>query len=192
MNTGLENGYIDSESPRALKDFSTELRGMLVSGIKLGCRSIIFVCIGTDRSTGDCLGPLVGYKLSSIKYDNVHVYGTLESPVHARNIDKTMEQVYSKYTSPFIVAVDACLGKMDHIGYIKVGGGPIKPGSGLNKDIAPVGDIHITGVVNFGGFMEFLVLQNTRLGTVMKMADIISMGIRHSLWGIENEAGLRL
>ena len=38
-----------------------------------------------------------------------------------------------------------------------------KPGAGVNKDLPPVGDLYITGVVNVGGFMDYLVLQNTRL-----------------------------
>jgi hypothetical protein len=37
--------------------------------------------------------------------------------------------------------------------------------------------MHITGVVNTGGFMDFLVLQSTRLSVVMKMADIIARGL---------------
>jgi len=80
-----------------------------------------------------------------------------------------------------VVAIDACLGHMNHVGWITVGTGSIKPGSGVNKDLEPVGDIHITGVVNFGGFMDFLILQNTRLSIVMKMADIISLSIKHVL-----------
>ena len=32
-----------------------------------------------------------------------------------------------------------------------------------------------------GGFMEYIVLQNTRLFTVMKMVDIISLGIIEGL-----------
>jgi len=70
---------------------------------------------------------------------------------------------------------------MDHVGCITVSQGSIKPGSGVNKDIAPIGDIAIVGIVNFGGFMDFLVLQNTRLSLVMKMADIISNGIVKAL-----------
>ncbi|MNN53765.1 hypothetical protein D3C81_1685430 [compost metagenome] len=37
--------------------------------------------------------------------------------------------------------------------------------------------MHITGIVNVGGFMEYLVLQNTRLSLVMNMADVIARGI---------------
>ena len=40
-----------------------------------------------------------------------------------------------------------------------------------------MGDIHITGIVNVSGYMEFFVLQNTRLNLVMKMAKKIAAGI---------------
>lgn len=29
-------------------------------------KGIVFLCIGTDRSTGDCLGPLLGYKIQHL------------------------------------------------------------------------------------------------------------------------------
>ena len=38
----------------------------------------------TDRATGDSLGPLIGYKLQSLPYQNIYVHGTLEKPVHAK------------------------------------------------------------------------------------------------------------
>jgi hypothetical protein len=47
----------------------------------------------------------------------------------------------------------------------------------------------ITGIVNFGGFMDFLVLQNTRLNIVMKIADLIATGIRYVLWKLSREIG---
>ena len=40
--------------------------------------------------------------------------------------------------------------------------------------------MHIIGIVNVGGFMEYLVLQNTRLSLVMRMADVISTGLIYS------------
>jgi hypothetical protein len=73
------------------------------------------------------------------------------------------------------------------VGYISIGEGSIKPGSGVNKELAPVGDMYVTGIVNFGGFMDFLVLQNTRLHTVMKMADLIAAGIRYVMWRLEKD-----
>ena len=51
---------------------------------------------------------------------------------------------------------------------------PSKPGAAMNKKLPAVGDLHIHGIVNLNGFMEFFVLQNTRLSLVMKMADVIA------------------
>jgi hypothetical protein len=47
--------------------------------------------------------------------------------------------------------------------------------------------MYVTGIVNFGGFMDFLVLQNTRLHIVMKIADLVAAGIRYVLWRLEKD-----
>ncbi len=139
-------------------------------------RRKVIVCIGTDRSTGDCLGPLVGSKLMEHNPNRFEVRGTLDEPVHASNLHECLNSL-SKYDNPFIVAIDACLGNIDSVGYLNLGAGPLKPGAGVNKQLPSVGDLHITGIVNVGGFMEYFVLQNTRLNLVMKMAKTISNGI---------------
>ena len=51
----------------------------------------------------------------------------------------------------------------------------------MNKDLPKVGDLSITGIVNISGAFEFMVLQNTRLYTVMMLADAISKGLYHSV-----------
>ena len=49
-------------------------------------RELVFLCIGSDRITGDSLGPLIGYQLSPYCSRVFHVYGTLDDPVHALNL----------------------------------------------------------------------------------------------------------
>ena len=49
----------------------------------------------------------------------------------------------------------------------------------MNKNLPAVGNMSITGIVNISGGFEFMVLQNTRLYTVMTLADSISNGIYH-------------
>jgi putative sporulation protein YyaC len=138
-------------------------------------RTLVLVCVGTDRSTGDALGPLVGSKLA--KSSRLPVFGTLDEPVHAMNMTERLQSVTSMYRNPYIVAVDACLGQLSSVGSIQAAEGPVKPGAGVNKELPPVGDFHVTGIVNVGGFMEYFVLQNTRLSLVMNMADVISESI---------------
>jgi putative sporulation protein YyaC len=139
---------------------------------------IIIICVGTDRSTGDSLGPLVGSHLKKIGVDGLHLYGTLDQPVHAVNLKDTLALIQQHYNNPFIIAIDACLGQLTSVGCIQIGNGPVKPGAGVNKDLPPVGDMHITGIVNVGGFMEYFVLQNTRLSLVMNMAEIIAQSFQ--------------
>ncbi len=161
---------------RAVSD-TMEISGLRYKMIATQERPVVVMCIGTDRSTGDSLGPLVGDMLVKWKMTGVHVFGTLDNPVHARNLEETLLKALESHPKAYIVAVDASLGILDHVGCISVGQGPIKPGAGLKKELPPVGDMHITGVVNTGGFMDFLVLQSTRLSVVMKMADIIARGL---------------
>lgn len=146
---------------------------------------VVVICIGTDRSTGDSLGPLVGMKLKR-RFPNDHIFGTLESPVHALNLEDTIKKVESTFHDPFIIGIDACLGKLSSIGIISASDGPVKPGAGVNKQLPPVGDMHITGIVNVSGFMQHIVLQNTRLHLVMSMADFIADSLFLSLYRRES------
>ncbi len=179
--------YIDSNAVNAFSLFSEAMYRTMRNTRPSNNRDVVIVCIGTDRSTGDSLGPIVGHKLKSLRYENVHVFGNLDSPVHAKNLQEVTDSIFLKYRNPFIIAIDACLGKAEHVGHITVGQGPLKPGSAVNKELKPIGDMHITGIVNFSGFMDFLILQNTRLGTVMKIADVISGGIKYVLWKASRE-----
>ena len=141
---------------------------------------IILICIGTDRSTGDALGPLVGTKLEQVGIKTFQVFGTLDDPVHALNLEEKFQNIQKNNPTSFIIAVDACLGKSQSIGSITTGMGPSKPGAAMNKKLPAVGDLHIHGIVNLNGFMEFFVLQNTRLSLVMKMADVIAQSIKET------------
>ncbi len=151
----------------------------------------VLLCVGTDRSTGDCLGPLVGTKIRATTQNYLHVFGTLDHPVHASNLREKLDEIYSRFADPYIIAVDACLGSLENVGHISIGDGSLQPGAGVNKNLPAVGDVHITGIVNVGGFLEYLVLQNTRLNIVMKMADLIVEGLLRMIseQAQENTAG---
>ncbi|MDI6871649.1 MAG: spore protease YyaC [Bacillota bacterium] len=172
---------VHAEDPYARQILSLGLMRFLVDCGYTPDREIVVLCIGTDRSTGDALGPLTGSKLTTRTGRTFAVYGTLEQPVHAANLAENLERIVQLHHDPFVIAIDACLGKTDHVGCISVKSGPLRPGTGVNKNLPPVGQVHVIGVVNVGGFMEYLVLQNTRLALVMKMADIIADSLYDSL-----------
>ncbi|MFO7265371.1 MAG: spore protease YyaC [Limnochordales bacterium] len=168
----------------------------------LACRRpsperVTIVCIGTDRSTGDALGPLVGARLmETLQAADVDVLGTLDEPVHAANLCEVLRRLEQAPDAArrTIVAVDACLGKSESVGCITVKPGPLHPGAGVHKSLPPVGHFHIMGVVNVGGFMEYFVLQNTRLSLVMRMARVIADGLRLGVaqWRTLREAAATL
>lgn len=138
---------------------------------------VVFLCIGTDRSTGDSLGPLIGYKLRQMRISRAAVFGTLDRPVHAVNLEDYVEVLKNCYQDDLVVAVDASVGSRDHVGYVTLGKGALKPGLGVSKELRAVGDIFITGIVGSCGTYDPLMLQSVRLAVVMQMADCISNGI---------------
>ena len=138
---------------------------------------VVFLCIGSDRATGDCLGPYVGWHLSRQKLPGVTVYGTLSTPVHALNLEQSLRHIQKYHPKALVIAIDASLGEKKHLGYITIGNGSLYPGAGVQKNLPPVGDIYITGVVNISGFLHPLTLQTTRLATVIRLAEAITGAI---------------
>jgi putative sporulation protein YyaC len=176
---------VECSKPEASFLLSKEINSLIINENK-SIDDIVIFCIGTDRSTGDCLGPLVGEKLKKNYFlKNANIFGTLNEPVHAKNLEENINQIYYQHSNPLVIAIDASLGKTENIGKVNLFKGSLFPGAGVNKNLRPVGDISITGIVNVSGFMEYIVLQNTRLSLVMQMADVISLGLYMSLSKIQ-------
>lgn len=172
----MSNFSIDSTYSNASTEISNYLYTKLLSIYKAN-KTIIFLCIGTDRSTGDSVGPLVGYKLQDLKFRNFYIYGSLINPIHSKNLVETLNQIYNNFTNPYIIAIDSCLGSINNVGKIFINDTPLRPGLALNKNLPEVGDMSITGIVNISGGFDFIILQNTRLYTVMNISDSIAKGI---------------
>lgn len=150
-------------------------------------QDILILCIGTDRSTGDSLGPLIGTGLQK-QSPPFRVLGCLDHPIHAANLKETIEKI-NLAPPKLTVAIDASLGSIDGVGIVNIGAGALQPGAGVNKNLPPVGDLYITGVVNVGGFMEYFVLQNTRLSIVVKMAEVICSALLEAFAHQKTAAG---
>lgn len=144
-------------------------------------RQRLVICIGSDRSTGDSLGPLVGAYLKQLLLPRTVIWGTLAEPVHALNLEKYAQRIENDESQPLVIAVDASLGRPGSVGLIEVGRGPLIPGAGVNKKLPPVGHIYLSGIVNLGGFMEQMVLQSTRLFHVLEIAMVMSRSLQHAL-----------
>lgn len=155
-----------------------KLSTLFLQHIPFKSPDLIFFCIGTDRSTGDALGPLTGSRLTEFQTFPFPVVGTLENPLHALNLEQQTDEIMSNAPSSFIVAIDACLGKGGSIGQLLFQNGPMQPGQAVGKKLPPVGNTSIKGIVNIAGFMEHAVLQSTRLHLPFEMSRTIARALQ--------------
>ena len=100
--------YIENRTSGADVKLGTLLFNLL-SSQKQTFRDLVILCIGSDRITGDSLGPLVGHNLSSYSLSHTHVYGTLSHPVHALNLDETVSMLCEQHPHSLTIAVDLSL-----------------------------------------------------------------------------------
>ena len=136
----------------------------------------VFICVGSDLILGDSLGPLVGTLLKNKKLDSF-IYGTLNSPVTAKEVNYAGEYLKRLHKNTVIISVDAAVGSENDVGLIKILNKGLKPGLGVNKNLNTLGDISIIGVVAEKSLKNVRLFSLTRLGLVYKMAQIISDGI---------------
>jgi putative sporulation protein YyaC len=133
---------------------------------------ITFLCIGTDRSTGDALGPMTGTLLE--EQGLPHVIGTLAAPCDADTLEKRLAHIPAQHT---IIARDACLGPKDAAGTYYVSGAPLRPAESVGGKLPPVGQYSLAAVVNANGPRPYSILQMTSLYLVMNMAQTIADSI---------------
>ena len=140
--------YYNSARRDAVGELAGQLSGLIQEEMtRRHKKKLVFLCIGTDRSTGDSLGPLIGYKLKQERRRGTLVFGTLDRPVHAMNLEHYVQVLKNGYPDALVVAVDASVGDENHIGYVTLGRGALKPGLGVCKELHAVGDLFITGIV---------------------------------------------
>jgi putative sporulation protein YyaC len=143
----------------------------------IGDEPPVFMCIGTDKVTGDSLGPLVGHLLTRRHNVNAFVYGTLSAPITAKNLILSDIFIRTVHPTSKMIAVDAALGNGCDIGLVKMYEGGVMPGSATNKNLPRVGDISIMGIVNAAGMADYVTLNSTRLNLVYKMAELIAAAV---------------
>jgi len=156
--------WIDSMSVNACDSFSLKF-GCLLDKVQ---NQPVFLCIGTPLLYGDCLGPFTGSRLKASGIPNV--FGTLDTPVHAENIEYYRNMIKEKYGHPPIIAIDAALGSSAQTGYITLRQGALRPGKAIGKSIAPIGTIEITGIFDS-------ISQRQVQSLMLFMSHIISGGI---------------
>ena len=140
---------------------------------------LIFVCIGTDKCIGDCVAPLAGTFVNE-ENKNIKIYGTLENPVHALNIENRLIEIHNNHPNAFIIGIDACLGEEDDIGDIRIRDYAISPGKGVDKELPRVGDMSIIGIVDSSENSEFFFSRSIRLSFIWDIAKEIGDIVKYT------------
>lgn len=147
-------------------------------GDRQGVNLPVVVCVGSDLSVGDSLGPVVGTMLVKKMHGiSAYVYGTLARPITAHEVKYTGEFIKSTHPECPVIAIDAAVGAAGDIGLVKVNSKALSPGSGANKRLNRLGDVSIMGIVAEKSLFNYSLFSSTRLNIVYKMAEIISEGV---------------
>jgi putative sporulation protein YyaC len=151
---------------------------LCLSGLVSGGRLPVVLCIGSDRVTGDCFGPLVGEYLTKLHNVDAFVYGKLSSPVTALNLTETVRFIKLRHPHSPILAVDSALGREKDKGTFRVFPGGLKPGAATGKTLPSVGDYSLTLTV---ASIDSGELNGVRLGFIEPLASYAASEIARHL-----------
>lgn len=91
--------YFDSKNPKAPAQMGRLLTDMVTQKI-LPHQEIVILCIGSDRSTGDSLGPIIGHQFRNFISPGIYLLGDLNQPVHAANLNYCIKSMQKTFDNP--------------------------------------------------------------------------------------------
>ena len=174
--------YIDEKKETASQELAYLLQKCMRM-VEKPWKELVFLCIGSDRITGDSLGPLIGRQLLCHRWQHSFIYGTLEEPVHALNLASVLEMIKKKHPAALTIAVDASLRFSRPCGiYLRRTGIHTSRRRSPQKSAGCRGYFYHRnrGSLRFSGTFS---ASTTRLSAVFRMADAIVKGILFTFSG---------
>ncbi len=148
---------------------------------KIKCKLPVIVCIGSDRVVSDMIGPLTAEILVN-KYDvDAYVYGRLQNPITASNMESAFDYIQNTHKGSQIIVVDATVGNISDIGKVKFNSCGCIPAGVFSKHTKMYGDISILPVVSTIGIESKLFLSCAKFNTVYKLAKDIAYSIDRAI-----------
>lgn len=167
------------------KDFVKDLNSKLNKRKNIKDYSqLVFLCVGTEKITGDLVGPMVGSMLNNLinsnKLSNIKIYGTLKENINFENALNIISLIEKNHKESCMIVIDSALSKKEYIGNIFVTDKKIVLGSSLNKNEIEVGDIGIKVVVgqNYNtSKLNYWCLNNISDEFIFNISKTVSNGI---------------
>ncbi|MDR1939802.1 MAG: spore protease YyaC [Clostridiales bacterium] len=130
----------------------------------------VIMCIGSDRVSGDLLGPAVGKILVEEYNLRAYVYGVTGRNINGENIDEYDGFIKKIHGGSVVVAVDACLGPEREIGQIKVSRCGVGAGFAVRKPGKRYGDVGVVGIVAKNSSDNVMQLLSAEYSLVEKLS----------------------
>lgn len=145
-------------------------------------KSIIFLCLGTNRVIGDAFGPVVGSALKKINFknNNIKIIGDLENVVTYDNINNKIKFINVNYSDSLIIVLDSALSNQSNVGRVFIQDRGLKYAESLKKKNAIVGNISIKAVVGEDSFdvnKNFINLVDVTIKQIEYVSAIVVSGI---------------
>jgi len=153
----------------------------------------VFLCIGSNRLSGDRLGPAIGQLLIKKHDARAFVYGTLERPVTRNNVLEVHDFIKRTHGGK-LFAIDAALGSNEEKGMISIYRGGLKPAASAGCDLPPVGDLCLTVTVNALSLYGVVALASVREKKINELAENIAQAISDALaiyWSVSRAKGAK-
>ena len=127
---------------------------------------LLFLCIGSEKISGDCIGPIVGTLLKEKYKIPYPVFGTEENSVNGKNVSEYVRLIKEYFPAHKIIAVDAAVGEEKDLWTLKYRVGGVRAGGAINADSEYVGEVGILAVV---GRKKGDVLENLLAAPYLKV-----------------------
>lgn len=148
---------------------------------KLKGKEIVFLCIGTQKITGDRFGPGTGTLLNDRLSSPCYIYGMLGSNLHAQNLERAVAALRVLHPKACFVALDAALGAAEEVGTVRLHCGGVRPRLALGKPLPFVGDFSVIAVVAEQGSDPGRQLRNADANMVDQLSCFVCAAFRQAL-----------
>lgn len=144
--------------------------------------NLIFLCIGTNKVVGDCLGPFVGSYLKQTlgKNHNVRILGDLKNDITYDKIQYVVRSIKNEYKNSLIIVVDSALSSNENIGKVFVQNRGLRYAESLKKQNSVIGNISIKAVVgknSNNSIKNFKILKGISIEKIELMSNFVASGI---------------